>query len=94
MKGRLVWIGMVVLFIAGMLTASSDAALDPKTIVGIWKFDEGKGVTTKDSSGNENDGALMNKPKWVDGKFGKALEFDGSSFVDMAMTTHFSSTEM
>ncbi len=82
MKIRLVWIGVVVLFIAGMLTASSDAVLDPETIVGIWKFDEGKGVTTKDSSGNGNDGALMNKPKWVDGKFGKALEFDGSSFVD------------
>ena len=47
MKGRLVWIGMVVLFIAGMLAASSDAVLDPKTIVGIWKFDEGKGLLQK-----------------------------------------------
>ena len=25
----------------------------------------------------------MSKPKWVDGQFGKALEFDGSNFVDM-----------
>ena len=83
MKVRLVWIGMVVLFIAGVLAVSSDAVLDPETIVGIWKFDEGKGNTTKDSSGNGNDGTLMEKPKWVDGKFGKALEFDGTSFVNM-----------
>ena len=83
MKIRLVWIGIVVLFIAGMLTASSYALLDPETVVGIWRFDEGKGDTAKDDSENGNDGTLTNKPKWVDGKFGKALEFDGTSFVDM-----------
>ena len=83
MKTRLLWISAVALFISGTLAVSSYAALDPDTIVGIWKFDEGKGDTTKDVSGNGNDGTLINKPKWVDGKFGKALEFDGSSFVDM-----------
>ena len=83
MKMRFLWIGVVVLFMVGMLAISSDAVLDPKTYVGIWKFDEGKGDTAKDSSGNGNDGTLTNKPKWVDGKFGKALELDGSSFVDM-----------
>ena len=83
MKVRLVWIGIVVLFIAGVLTVPSDAILDTETIVGMWKFDEGKGDTAKDSSENGNDGTLMSKPKWVDGKFGKALEFDGSNFVDM-----------
>ena len=83
MKIRLLWIGAVVLFLVGMLAVSSYAVLDPETIVGIWKFDEGKGDTAKDASENGNDGTLMNKPKWVDGKFGKALEFDGTSFVDM-----------
>ena len=83
MKVRLFWIGVVVLFTIGILAVSSYAVLDPETVVGIWKFDEGKGDTTKDASANGNDGTLMNKPKWVDGKFGKALELDGSSFVDM-----------
>ena len=83
MKVRLLWISAIVLLTVGMLTASSYAVLDPDTIVGMWKFDEGKGDTAKDSSENGNDGALTNKPKWVDGKFGKALEFDGTSFVDM-----------
>ncbi len=45
--------------------------------VGYWKFDEGSGTVAKDSSGNGNDGTLMNSPAWVDGKYGKALQFDG-----------------
>ena len=83
MKIKVLWIGAVALFMVGTLAISNYAVLDPETIVGVWKFDEGKGDTTKDASENGNDGTLTNKPKWVDGKFGKALEFDGSSFVDM-----------
>jgi hypothetical protein len=46
-------------------------------LVGYWKFDEGSGTIAHDSSGNSNDGTLMNGPNWVYGKFGKALSFDG-----------------
>jgi hypothetical protein len=60
-----------------MLTAKSDAEIDSKSIAGVWLFDEGGGETARDSSGKGNDGKIMNNPKWVDGKFGKALEFDG-----------------
>jgi len=67
------------LFIAGVFTGSTNAKIDPKTIVGLWLFDEDGGDTAKDSSGNKNDGQLMGNPKWVTGKFGKALQFDGSS---------------
>lgn len=45
-------------------------------LIGYWKFDEGKGDTAKDSSGNNNDGVLVRGPQWVEGKFGKALKFD------------------
>lgn len=45
-------------------------------LVGYWPFDEGKG-SPKDASGNDNHGKIEGEPKWVDGKFGKALEFDG-----------------
>lgn len=44
----------------------------------MWLFDEGKGDTAKDSSGNGNDGQLMNGPKWDSGKFGTALTFAGT----------------
>ncbi len=57
----------------------SNAEFDPKTVIGMWLFDEGKGNTAKDSSQNANDGKLVNSPKWTkDGKFGSALEFDGN----------------
>jgi hypothetical protein len=42
-----------------------------------WKFDEGKGNIAYDSSGNGNNGTLVNDPTWVQGKFGSALSFDG-----------------
>ena len=67
------------LFIAGVFIGSTNAKIDPKTIVGLWLFDEDGGDTAKDSSGNKNDGKLLGNPKWVAGKFGKALQFDGSS---------------
>jgi len=46
-------------------------------VVGSWHFDEGSGDVAHDSSGNGNDGTLKNGPTWVNGKFGKALNFDG-----------------
>jgi regulation of enolase protein 1 (concanavalin A-like superfamily) len=49
----------------------------PSGSVGYWKLDEGSGVTAADSSGNGNTGTLMNGPQWVNGKYGKALDFDG-----------------
>jgi hypothetical protein len=83
MKVRYLLFGLVVMFVAGVLVSSSYAKIDPKTIAGLWLFDENKGDTAADSSGNKNDGTLKNGPKWVDGKFGKALDFDGvDDYVD------------
>ena len=57
--------------------------IDPKSAVGLWLFDDGTGDTAKDSSLNGNDGKLMKGPKWVSGKFGKALEFDNKgTYID------------
>jgi len=55
-------------------------------VVGSWHFDEGSGTTAYDTSGNDNDGSLTNMDPdtdWVDGKFGKALSFDGTDdYID------------
>ena len=56
----------------------SVAAVSVDDAIGIWLFDEGRGNVAKDSSPNGNDGELIAGPKWVEGKFGGALEFDGS----------------
>jgi len=79
MKVRYLLIVVVALFVAGVLTASSYAKIDPKTCVGAWLFDEDKGNVAKDSSGGKNDGTLKNNPKWAQGKFGGALEFNGAN---------------
>lgn len=66
-----------------ILTVQGYAIIDPQTAVGIWLFDEGEGDVAKDSSDNGNDGKLVNDPEWVEGKFGKALKFDGEDdYVD------------
>ncbi|MCE2415537.1 LamG domain-containing protein [Candidatus Poribacteria bacterium] len=66
----------VVVFLLAALP--SFAKIDPDTIMGMWLFDEGKGNVATDSSEHGNDGEIHGA-KWVDGKFGKALEFDGAS---------------
>ncbi|MCK5724555.1 MAG: hypothetical protein KAI84_18620, partial [Gammaproteobacteria bacterium] len=45
-------------------------------LVASWLLNEGAGNIVEDSSGNANDGTIYGAI-WVDGKFGKALSFDG-----------------
>lgn len=66
-----------------LFTAAGEAAIDPDTIAGLWLFDEGAGDETEDSSGNGYDGKLEGSPSWVDGRFEKALEFNGSNYVEL-----------
>jgi hypothetical protein len=64
-----------------ILAGSGHAAIDPESIVAIWTFDEGKDEDVKDVSGNGNDGVVLGKPRWVNGKFGMALSLDGQGNV-------------
>src|SRR3989338_9026057 len=48
-------------------------------LVGYWSMNENTGTIAGDASGNNNRGILTNGPTWVDGKRGKALNFDGSN---------------
>jgi len=84
MKMQYTFIALAALFIAGSLFAvSSEARIDPLTIAGMWLFDEDEGDIAEDSSGNGNTGTLKNGPRWDDGKFGSALEFDGGiTYID------------
>ena len=75
MKAIIVCINLIVITL--ILAPQGDAKIDPESIVGAWLLDEGAGNATRDSSGKGNDGKLVGNPKWVAGKFGKALEFDG-----------------
>ncbi|MCJ7762348.1 LamG domain-containing protein, partial [Candidatus Bathyarchaeota archaeon] len=53
------------------------AVLEPHPgLVGWWRLDEGTGSVAGDSSGNGNNGTVYGAT-WADGKYGKALSFDG-----------------
>jgi hypothetical protein len=58
-------------------TPSSIAAVGLDTASAAYLFEEGSGDVALDSSGNGNDGECRNGPTWVDGRFGKAMEFNG-----------------
>ena len=53
-----------------------------KGLVGYWSMDDGTGTHVSDLSGNNNNGTMTNmdaNTDWVDGRLGKALDFDGSN---------------
>ena len=60
-----------------MLPILCVAKVKREDAIGIWLFDERKGEVAKDSSPNGNHVQLIGSPKWVKGKFGQGLEFDG-----------------
>jgi len=54
--------------------------LVPGNLVGLWHFDG----DALDSSGYNNYGTVYGT-NWVDGKFGRALSFDGDDYVDCGL---------
>ena len=79
---------IVLIFIvtAFMYANVTKAQLVEDGLVSYWSFDEIKGDTVVDIVG-ENDGTIMGNPKVVDGKIGKALQFNGASdFIDIPGT--------
>jgi hypothetical protein len=47
-------------------------------LVGWWLMNEGAGLKVNDLSGNRNTGTLTSGPTWKAGKFGPAVNFDGT----------------
>ena len=70
--------GLIAICVLFSLTTALYAGLDDKSVVLYLSFDEGKGDAAADSSVHSHDGELIKSPTWVDGQFGKALEFDGT----------------
>ncbi len=88
---------VVCFLLAGFLLVplAAEAKLRDETVMLYLPFDEGKGEEVKDLSKSGKIGVLGSTgndlPEWVDGKFGKALEFDGeTNFVEVQDTPDFS----
>jgi hypothetical protein len=74
---RFVFVCIGLVAISLMFVGTSHAKLSGA--VAIYLLDDGSGKVASDSSGNGNDGSLIGDPKWVDGKFGKALSLSGQA---------------
>ena len=72
-------IALFALWVGGVNAAIISKPATNLGLVGYWSMDEGSGSYAGDASGNKNTGTLTNGPTWVDGKRGKALNFDGSN---------------
>ncbi len=68
-----------------------------KGVYWLWGFDENSGYIALDTSGNENDGVLCSMSSdtcRVDGKEGKALQFDGiDDYVDCGNNDNLNITD-
>jgi len=75
-------IGVLIAFAVLAGISAGVQAQSDEGLVAEWHFDEGSGNVVKDSSGNGNDGVIYGAT-WVEGKYGKALSFDGvDDYVD------------
>ena len=74
-------------FTVKLMEASPFSQSLDESCVLFLPFDEGSGETVYDKSGYGNNGSLLpsgSGPNWVNGKYGKALEFDGiDDYVDV-----------
>ena len=75
MNRRVVVSVLVAVFMLASLASPAIAQATSDAVL-ILHFDEGSGTVTKDASGHGNDGTVYGAT-WVDGKYGKALSFDG-----------------
>ena len=57
---------------------------------GYWNLDEGKGNIVKNVVGT-NHGRIQGGLRWAEGKYGKALEFDGEGYVTVNHEDFFNS---
>jgi len=53
----------------------------PQGLVFLVTFEEQKGNAVKDMSGFDNNGTVVGKADWVNGKFGGGFHFDGSTNI-------------
>lgn len=72
----------VSIIFVSLFLGSQTLAGELEGLVLYLPFDEGSGDEVRDASGNGNDGEITGA-EWAAGKIGRALEFDGASFVEV-----------
>jgi len=84
---------MAVMCLAGLvLAAGCDMGGATGGPAGWWPMDEGSALAVKNKEG-VNDGKIEGGLKWVDGKSGKALSFNGKGYVVIDTANYLSSPQ-
>ena len=60
---------------------SSAMSQQDEFLAAYWSFDEDPKDAVIDESGNGNDGTISGEVNWIEGKFGKAIEFASGANV-------------
>ena len=83
----------LMLMCMALVAASGFIETASAELIGYWSFDEGSGEIARDGSGNGNDGTLENGTEWTAGKFGDAVQFDGTDdYVNVGNADNLSIT--
>ena len=85
---------LVVLAALVSMASPGGASAAPTGLVAAYGFDEGSGTTVADASGNGHTGTITGATWAATGKYGKALQFNGTSAlvtVPDAASLHLSS---
>ena len=82
-KSIIIWQIAILLIINLLVITTTSLALDKSSLVGAWLFEGKSGKEITDSSGNELHGEIIKGTKRVNGKFGGAIEFNGSDMVQV-----------
>jgi len=78
-------IGLILVF-----SSISFAEINQGNFVGAWLFDDADGQKAMDLTSKSGSGTLHGDPKWVDGKIGRAIDFDGKNdYVDIKLPEIF-----
>jgi len=85
--------GLTIVCLALCLCVIPQAMGGDPSLVLYLDFEGGGGDTVEDRSDYGNDGTIEGNAGWVDGKFGKGLEFDGASFIVVPDADEFHITD-
>ena len=77
--GRIGCVAAVVAAVVGTGFVAAQPAKAATGLVAAYGFDEGTGTTVTDASGNGNTGTTSNTTWAATGKYGKALQFNGTN---------------
>jgi len=88
MKPSATWFTLTCIGLIGVslvFTNIGSAEIDPSNVVAAYLFDIENPDVLIDWSGNRNHGQIDHKVKYIDGKFGKAIQFDPDrkNFIDL-----------